>query len=143
MNKHLQSEVCMKIYIFFRPDIGSQTVSVTETFFGFFGFSVSHRQSFSACSYSFSARSRTLFLLADSAILKSLKTPMIAELAERSPIIIQNSSNPSNRENLDVRPYDRPYKVLLLTCVVNCTSSCSVVQWSLHSTNTISLSKGG
>ena len=29
---------------------------------------------------------------------------LIAELAERSPIIIQNSSNPS--KNLDVRPYD-------------------------------------
>ena len=25
----------------------------------------------------------------------------------RSPIIIQNSSNPSGRKNLDVRPYDR------------------------------------
>ena len=31
----------------------------------------------------------------------------MAELAERSPIIIQNISNPSNRKNLDVRPYDR------------------------------------
>ena len=31
---------------------------------------------------------------------------MIAELAEHSPIIIQNSSNPSSRKNLDVRPYD-------------------------------------
>ena len=31
----------------------------------------------------------------------------IAELAERSSIIIQNSSNPSSRKNLDVRPYDR------------------------------------
>ena len=30
----------------------------------------------------------------------------IAELAERS-LIIQNSSNPSSRKNLDVRPYDR------------------------------------
>lgn len=39
----------------------------------FFGFSVSHRQSFSACSNSFSARSRTLFFLADSAILKSFQ----------------------------------------------------------------------
>ena len=29
------------------------------------------------------------------------------ELAERSLIIIQNSSNPSSRKNLDVRPYDR------------------------------------
>ena len=38
---------------------------------------------------------------------------IIAELAERSPIIIQNSSgsNPSSRK----------YKALLLTCVVNCT----------------------
>ena len=32
---------------------------------------------------------------------------MIAELAELSPIIIQNSSNPSSRKHLDVRPYDR------------------------------------
>ena len=29
------------------------------------------------------------------------------ELAERSPTIIQNSSNPSRGKNLDVRPYDR------------------------------------
>ena len=35
------------------------------------------------------------------------KLKLIAELAERSPIIIQNSSNPSSRKNLDVRPYDR------------------------------------
>ena len=33
--------------------------------------------------------------------------PVTAELAERSPIIKQNSSNPSSRKNLDVRPYDR------------------------------------
>ena len=32
---------------------------------------------------------------------------ILAELAERSPIIIQNSSYPSSRKNLDVRPYDR------------------------------------
>ena len=32
---------------------------------------------------------------------------IIAELAERSPIIIQNSSNPSSRKNLDLRPCDR------------------------------------
>ena len=64
---------------------------------------------------------------------------MIAELAERSPIIIQNgSSYPSSRKNLDLRPYDRPYKVLLLTCVVNWTTGtptprlCPVVQWSVH-----------
>ena len=37
-----------------------------------------------------------------------------------------------------VRSYDRPYKVLLLTCVVNCTAGtptprlCPVVQWSVH-----------
>ena len=51
---------------------------------------------------------------------------IIAELAERSPIIIKNSSNPSSWKNLNVRPYVRttvwPYKVLLLTCVVNCTA---------------------
>ena len=34
----------------------------------------------------------------------------MVELAERSPIIIQNSSNPSSRKNVVVRPY----KVLLL-----------------------------
>ena len=31
----------------------------------------------------------------------------IVKLAERSPIIIQKSSNPSSGKNLDVRPYDR------------------------------------
>ena len=67
---------------------------------------------------------------------------MIAELTERSPIIIQNSSNPSSRKNLDVQPYNsttaQPYKVLLLTYMVKCTAGtpmpwlCSVVQWSVH-----------
>ena len=67
---------------------------------------------------------------------------IIAELAERSSIIIKNSSNPSSRKILDVRPYDRttvrPYMVLLLTCVVDCTAGtpiprlCPVVQWSVH-----------
>ena len=32
---------------------------------------------------------------------------LIAELAEHSPIIIQNSNNPSSQKNLDVQPYDR------------------------------------
>ena len=32
---------------------------------------------------------------------------IIAELAERSSIMIQNSSNPLSRKYLDVRPYDR------------------------------------
>ena len=32
---------------------------------------------------------------------------MMVELAERSPIIIQNSSNPSSQKNLDVRLYNR------------------------------------
>ena len=50
------------------------------------------------------------------------KVTVIAELAERSPIIIQKSSNPSSRKTLDVRPYDRPYKVLLLACAANCTT---------------------
>ena len=45
----------------------------------------------------------------------------LTKLAENSPIIIQNSSNPSSRKNLDLWPYNRPCKVLLLTCVVNCT----------------------
>ena len=43
----------------------------------------------------------------------------IVELTEHSPIIIQNSSNPSSRKNLDVQPYDRPYKVLLLALSYN------------------------
>ena len=49
---------------------------------------------------------------------------LIAELAarERSPVIIQNSSNPSSRKTLDVQPYDRPYKVLLLACAANFTA---------------------
>ena len=80
----------------------------------------------------------------------SSRSEFIAELAERSPIIIQNSNNPSSRKNLDVRPFNRstvrpydrttvqPHKVLLLTCVVNCTAGtpmpplCPVVQWSVH-----------
>ena len=41
-------------------------------------------------------------------VTHSLCTPhLIAELAERSPIIIQNISNPASRKNLDVQPYDR------------------------------------
>ena len=61
-------------------------------------------------------------------------TQIIAELAERSPIVIKNCRNPSRRKNLDVRPYMVP----LLTCVVNCNVGtptsrlCSVVQWSVH-----------
>ena len=62
---------------------------------------------------------------------------IIVELAERSPII-QSSSNPSSQKNLDVRTTVWLHKVLLLTCVVNCTMGtptpwlCSVVQWSVH-----------
>ena len=48
------------------------------------------------------------------------KEQIIAELAERSPTIIQNSSNPSSRKNLDVRPYDRTR--YYFSCVVNCTA---------------------
>ena len=39
---------------------------------------------------------------------------------------------------MTVRQYNRPYKVLLLTCVVNCTAGtptprlCPVVQWLVH-----------
>ena len=64
---------------------------------------------------------------------------MLAKLAERSPIIIQNSSNPSSQKKIWM--YDRttlrPYKVLLLTCVVNSTAGtptprlCPVVQLSV------------
>ena len=82
----------------------------------------------------------SLFLLI---FMRDVNIWFIAELAERSPMIIQNSSNLSSRKNLDVRPYDRktvrPYKVLLLICVVNCTAGTPtprlfpVVQWSVHS----------
>ena len=49
---------------------------------------------------------------------------LIAEHAarERSPVIIQNSSNPSSRKTLDVQPYDRPFKVLLLASAANFTA---------------------
>ena len=57
---------------------------------------------------------------------------VIAELAERSPIIIQNSSNPSSRKNLDVRPYDRPYKVLILACAAYCTNGHYFIISPLH-----------
>ena len=62
---------------------------------------------------------------------------VIAELAERSPIILQNSSNPSSRKKFGCMTL-RPYKVLLLTCMVNRTLGtptprlCPVVQWSVH-----------
>ena len=70
-------------------------------------------------------------------ILYISDTSLIAELAEHSPIIIQNSSNPSSRKKFGCTTV-RPYKVLLLTCVVNCTAGtptprlCPVVQWSVH-----------
>ena len=58
-------------------------------------------------------------------VLKPTKPPtVIAEFAERSPIIIQSSSSyPSSRKNLDLWLYGYPYKALLLTCVVNPGSS--------------------
>ena len=46
---------------------------------------------------------------------------LMVELAERSPIIIQNSSNPSSQKILDVWLYDWPYKVLLLAYAANHT----------------------
>ena len=67
---------------------------------------------------------------------------MIAELEEHSPIILQNSSNPSSRKNLDVRPYD-PTTVQGATFNMRGQLYCgyanatvvqwSVVQWSVHS----------
>ena len=74
------------------------------------------------------------FYFDQTVIINCIQAFFIAELAERSSIIIQNSSNPSSRKNLDVRPY----MVLVLTCVVNSTAGtptprlCSVVQWSVH-----------
>ena len=68
------------------------------------------------------------------------RSEFIAELAERSPIIIQNSNNPSSRKNWDVRPYDRTtvqpydhttvrsYKVLLLVQLYKIMSAFAVVR---------------
>ena len=63
----------------------------------------------------------------------------IAELTEHSPVIIQNSSDPLSRKNLDVRPYDHTtVQGATLTCEVNYTVGtptpqlCSIVQWSLQ-----------
>ena len=42
---------------------------------------------------------------------------MIAELAARKIEVIHQTE-----KKLDLRPYDRPYKVLLLACAVNCTT---------------------
>ena len=81
--------------------------------------------------------------------------PFIAELAERSPIIIQNRSNPSSPKNLDVRPCNRttvqpynrttvqPYnRTTIQGATFNMrgqlyrghanTQLCPVVQWSVH-----------
>ena len=45
---------------------------------------------------------------------KQIAQPCIlAELAERSLITIQNRSHPSSQKNLVVRPYDRTYGALL------------------------------
>ena len=89
----------------------------------------------------FSSKGLAFFITHTSCQIATCKQ-FIAELAEHSPIIIQNSSNPSSWKNLDVRPYNRTtiwlYKMLLLTCVVNCTMGtqtpwlCPVVQWSVH-----------
>ena len=65
---------------------------------------------------------------------------IIAELAEHSPIILQNgSSNLSSRKNLDLWPYDcTTIQSVTFTCMVNCTTGtltpwlCPVVQWSVH-----------
>ena len=60
--------------------------------------------------------------------IKDLINSGARSVAKRSPIIIRNSSNASSRKNLDVRPYDRPYKVLLLTCLGNCTTGTIVME---------------
>ena len=56
---------------------------------------------------------------------REILVTIIAELAERSPIIIQNNSNSSSRKSLDVRPYDR-------TAGTPTPRLCSEVQWSVH-----------
>ena len=64
---------------------------------------------------------------------KTKNFPFKAELAERSPIIIQNCSNPSSRKNLDVRPYDR---MTVQGATFNMRGQLyrghAVVQWSVH-----------
>ena len=77
-------------------------------------------------------RRRMMFLIYQSPFL-------VAELAECSLIIIQNNSNLSSQKNwMYNRTAIQLYKVLLLTCMVNCTACkpmpwlCSVVQWSVH-----------
>ena len=53
------------------------------------------------------------------------------ERAQRSPIIIRNSNNPSNRKNLDLRLYDQPHKVLFLACAINCSTGTilAITKW--------------
>ena len=85
---------------------------------------------------------------------KMLITPclLITELAERSPRAGKKMRAPLlglaksiyykmvvvSPKNMDSWPFGRPYKVLLLTCVVICTAGtptprfCPVVQWSVH-----------
>ena len=64
---------------------------------------------------------------------------LIAELAKRSSIIIQKVvTHQAEKIWMYDRKTVRPHKVLLLTCVVNCTAGtptprlCPVVQWSMH-----------
>ena len=62
-------------------------------------------------------------------IIMSTLHAILVELAERSPIITQNRSNPSRWKNLDLWLY----KVVLLTCHGMPTPRlCSVIQWSVH-----------
>ena len=77
-----------------------------------------------------------MLVISNVEIDKTKNFPFKAELAERSPIIIQNCSNPSSRKNLDVRPYDR--MTVQGATFNNCTAGtpiprfCPVVQWSVH-----------
>ena len=52
----------------------------------------------------------------------SFTSPIYSGAHRACPIIIQNSSNPSSQKNLDVQPYNQPYKVLLLACLANCAT---------------------
>ena len=71
---------------------------------------------------------------------KEYSNTILAELVEHSPIIIQNSRLTHQAEKIWMygRTTIQPYKVLLLTCMVNCTVGtpmpwlCSVVWWSVH-----------
>ena len=69
-------------------------------------------------------------------VLEVWLSQIIVELAECSPIIIQNSSNPLSQKNLDVWPYNcttaqgATFNMRGVLC--HGPQLCSVVQWLVH-----------